>query len=267
MKRFFISAFILLLAGGPAAQAELPAGWSTNYAATLAGAKSSQQPLLLYFTASWCGPCRMMANRTFVDPAVMRALDNYRRVAIDIDQQPALAEARGVRGIPAFFVLSPAGDQVASTTGFQEPSQFLQWLTNSHAGVEAARARQERMERQLAAAERSLQGGTAPGKRQALLELLAACAESGSVPAPVATKLSALAQTDPGLLVEALADVHLAVRIQVANLLRKRAGEEFDIDPWSDAATRQKAITVWRPKLASLPPAPRGARAVEAETR
>ena len=39
-----------------------PTDWSTNYDATLAAAATNQQPALVYFTASWCGPCKLMTR-------------------------------------------------------------------------------------------------------------------------------------------------------------------------------------------------------------
>jgi hypothetical protein len=36
------------------------------------------------------------------------------------------------------------------------------------------------------------------------------------------------------------------VRIQIANLLRDRLGDGFDVDPWNNAAASGPAIEKWR---------------------
>ena len=73
------------------------------------------------------------------------------------------------------------------------------------------------------------------------------------------SRLTAVAARNPALLLDGLNNPRLAVRIQVANVLRARLGETFDVDPWSDQAVRAKAVAQWQTKLADQkPPAPKG---------
>ena len=73
-----------------------------------------------------------------------------------------------------------------------------------------------------------------------------------------ATRLQLLANSNPAALLEGLNDPRLATRITVANILRGKIGDEFDIDPWSDAATRDRAVRQWRGKLAGMAGKPAG---------
>jgi hypothetical protein len=68
-----------------------------------------------------------------------------------------------------------------------------------------------------------------------------------------ANRLKKLATRDPGILLDGLNDPRLATRIQVANTLQSSIGDPFDVDPWSDAVSRQKRILAWREKLTKPP--------------
>ena len=68
-----IAILILIVAGSLALRAEIPVGWSTNYVASLSAAASEQQPTLAFFTASWCGPCKLMSRITLTDPVIAAA--------------------------------------------------------------------------------------------------------------------------------------------------------------------------------------------------
>ena len=168
---------ILLVVSAGTARAELPAGWSTNLTVALADAGSKQQPLLVYFTASWCGPCRLMARTTLTNEAVVQALATISHVALDIDEHPDLAARHNVEAVPTFAMLSAGGDEVVRTTGYQPPAEFLQWLTNGISEAKGTAARQIRCEEQLAAADQLLSGTNAGSARQAAAELFGLCAE------------------------------------------------------------------------------------------
>ncbi len=63
----------------------------------------SHSPVLVYFWAEWCSPCKK------VTPILDELADQYReRVVIckiNIDEHPALAAEYGVRAIPTLMIL------------------------------------------------------------------------------------------------------------------------------------------------------------------
>ena len=238
---------ILLVVAAGAARAELPAGWSTNLTAALSEARSKQQSLLVWFTASWCGPCRLMGRTTLTNEAVLHVLSTISRVALDIDEHPDLAARYNVEAVPTFVILSTGGDEVARTTGYQPPADFLQWLTNSVSEAKETAARQIRSREQLAAADELLSGTNSGSSRQAAAELFGLSADRNrDVSQAAIRRLQVLAVREPVVLLDGLKDPRLAVRLQIANLLRDRLGDGFDVDPWNNAATSGPAIEKWR---------------------
>jgi hypothetical protein len=144
---------------------------------------------------------------------------------------------------------------VASTTGFQEAGPFTTWLTNSAAEVKATLERQKIIEQRLAVAVGLLRDASPESQRQAASLLFDLCAEqNGLADEIVKSCLNDLATKNPALLLDGLNHPRLVVRIGAVNLLRARLGDAFDIDPWSDAGSRQQAVAQWREKLAAPPP-------------
>jgi len=60
------------------------------------------EKVVLKFTATWCGPCKML-NPTLERAA--QAHPDIRFVEVDVEKEPGLAQAFQVRSIPAVFGL------------------------------------------------------------------------------------------------------------------------------------------------------------------
>ncbi|HEY2587673.1 MAG TPA: thioredoxin family protein [Tepidisphaeraceae bacterium] len=102
--------------------------WRTDYAAAARESRETGKPMLLDFTAEWCGPCQDMRRTTWSDPAVAQALRGYVPVQIDLDTHADLASRFGVSAIPHMTVLNADGTVISAEEGELSPEQFREWL-------------------------------------------------------------------------------------------------------------------------------------------
>jgi thioredoxin 1 len=74
----------------------------------------SQTPVLVYFYAEWCGPCKQMA------PIVSKLAANYQGkvkfLRVDIDKNPSVTGQNNVQSIPTFLIFN-GGKLVDSYNG------------------------------------------------------------------------------------------------------------------------------------------------------
>jgi len=59
-------------------------------------------PVLVDFTATWCGPCKTM--KPVLEELHQRMADKIRIIKIDIDQSPAAANAYQVQSVPTLLL-------------------------------------------------------------------------------------------------------------------------------------------------------------------
>jgi thioredoxin 1 len=89
---------------------------------------NATQPVLVYFWASWCGPCRLMAPS--IDWAAGEYGDRLKVVKMEVDPNPEAVSKYQVEGVPALRLIK-AGDVVATSEGALNKQKLESFLTTN----------------------------------------------------------------------------------------------------------------------------------------
>ncbi|ALF52817.1 thioredoxin [Nostoc piscinale CENA21] len=72
----------------------------------------SEQPVLVYFWASWCGPCQLMSP--LINLAANQYSDRLKVVKMEVDPNPLSVKQYGVEGVPALRLIQ--GEKLLEST-------------------------------------------------------------------------------------------------------------------------------------------------------
>lgn len=78
----------------------------------------------LYFSASWCGPCRTLG------PIMQQVATEVPVEKVDVDSNQQLAMQYSIRNIPTVVLVNGEGKEFARSVGVQPKEHYIQQYKN-----------------------------------------------------------------------------------------------------------------------------------------
>jgi thiol-disulfide isomerase/thioredoxin len=102
--------------------------WQRNFNKAKELAKQTGKPMLLDFTASWCGPCKKMEAEVWNQPEIVAAAAKFVPVAVDIDSDSGTAGRYNANPIPLIVVTDPWGNVLNRNSGYMSAHRLSKML-------------------------------------------------------------------------------------------------------------------------------------------
>jgi len=103
--------------------------WLTDlsWATVLDRAHTADQPILIDFTATWCGPCKLLDVMVFTEKSVIEELANVVTFQVDIDkpEYQQLKQDLAIEVVPTLVWCNKRGEEIDRFTGYVSSSQFM----------------------------------------------------------------------------------------------------------------------------------------------
>jgi len=100
-----------------------------SYADALKMAKKNKKPLFIDCYTVWCGPCKVLAAKTFTNKEVGDFFnENFINLKVEMERDvdgAELARLFGVRAYPTLLFINGDGKLIKQSLGYVSPSQLL----------------------------------------------------------------------------------------------------------------------------------------------
>ena len=117
----------------PLLAADFPKGspkFEHSYKTVATASEKSGKPIVLVFSAVWCGPCQQMKKEVYPSDAVKAFNDKFEWAYLDADEESnaAVMKKFKVEGIPHIQFLSKNGKDIGSQVGSTSAEDFANTL-------------------------------------------------------------------------------------------------------------------------------------------
>ena len=101
-----------------------------SYKSALKKAEKEGKPLIVVFSASWCGPCQAMKKNVYPSAAIQAYHDKFVWAYLDVDDDSnkKAAEEFKVEGIPHIQFVNAKGEAIDKQVGSTSPEDFAKTL-------------------------------------------------------------------------------------------------------------------------------------------
>jgi len=93
-------------------------------------AKKEHKLIFMDAYATWCGPCKMMASRTFTQKEVGDFFNkNFINIKMDMEHHPEgrrLSQKYGLRAYPTLYFINPKEEVKHTSVGYLKPNQLIE---------------------------------------------------------------------------------------------------------------------------------------------
>ena len=104
------------------------------------------RPLMLYFTADSCDPCKMMRKWTFSDRRVVEAMDGFIPMRIRGNVELQITQQFGIKTFPTIVFFSREKGEIDRKAGFRKAGFLLRWMEEVKENRTTISALTERLE-------------------------------------------------------------------------------------------------------------------------
>ena len=228
----------------PSKKAPVSPDWIYVYQDGIEQSKKESKPVLLDFYADWCNPCRMMDARVYTDPRVVKALQEFVCIKVDVVREEKLAFAYRIQSIPRTIVLNIFQESIGDRIGFLDSEEFIEFLDSTKAyalkkvdGLVASVPTTS-----VVAPAQPLVVVTAKTELSSLTDLLAGSDQAARDEAVRELVNRNTPETRRGL-IEALEDDYLGTRIAAWKAVRiMHTDLDPQFDPWALRSEREAAL-------------------------